>query len=292
MLAQSREVIVDCGSRVRLQGFYSGHRDFPRPLVILLHGWEGSSDSVYILSAGGYLFRKGFDIFRLNLRDHGTSHHLNPGVFHSCLLDEVTTAVTRIQQDFSVGRKTFLCGFSLGGNFALRIGARAGMIDDGPMLDKIAAICPVIHPPTTMRELDKGWFVYRQYFIHKWKKSLALKQSLFPELYNFKQILKSDSLGEMTEALVKEYTYFPDLESYLNGYSITGDALAPLTIPTRIYLSKDDPMIPHTDLDSIAKPSSLAITLTSHGGHCGFITGYEMNSWVDKELGECLAGNA
>lgn len=289
MLSQSREVIVDCGNRTRLQGFYSGHKDSPRPLAILIHGWEGSCDSNYILSSAGFLFRKGLDIFRLNLRDHGNSHHLNPGVFHSCLLDEVVSAVSRIQQDFSVGNKTFLIGFSLGGNFALRVGARAG--EDGPHLDKIVAICPVLHPPTTLKALDKGWFVYRRYFIRKWKRSLAIKQTLFPDLYNFKKIMASDSLGDMTEELVKQYSYFPDLDTYLNGYSLVGDVLETLRTPSRIVLSKDDPMILHKDLDRIAHPNCLSVTLTSHGGHCGFIMDYSMNSWIDRQLWTCLSRN-
>ena len=34
---------------------------------------------------------------RLNLRDHGDSHHLNPGIFHSCRIAEVVGAVQRLQ---------------------------------------------------------------------------------------------------------------------------------------------------------------------------------------------------
>jgi len=53
MLRETREVIVQCGNNVRLQGFYSPHTDGPRDLVILLHGWEGSGESMYLLSSGG-----------------------------------------------------------------------------------------------------------------------------------------------------------------------------------------------------------------------------------------------
>jgi predicted alpha/beta-fold hydrolase len=60
MLAVADTQIVDCGDGVRLLGHYSSQEAAGRPkardLAILLHGWEGSSDSVYVLSLGSHLF--------------------------------------------------------------------------------------------------------------------------------------------------------------------------------------------------------------------------------------------
>lgn len=284
MLGQSQETIIDCGNGVRLQGFYSKQTSGSRGLVILIHGWEGSSDSLYILSAGSHLYNQGFNIFRLNMRDHGTSHYLNRELFHSCRLDEVLSAVVVVRNEYANGGKVFLCGFSLGGNFALRIGAKAS--EKGLDLDRIVAVCPVIHPPTTMESLEKGFFIYKTYFIRKWKKSLLIKQALFPDIYNFKDRSIFRSLTHMTAYFVEKHTEYPDLNTYLNGYSIAGDVLQSLTIPTHIISSKDDPVIPISDLDTIAKPPSLTVTVTPFGGHCGFVTGPRMRSWIDKYLGE------
>ncbi len=38
---------------------------------MLMHGWEGSADSLYLLSASQSLFEAGFEVVRLNFRDHG-----------------------------------------------------------------------------------------------------------------------------------------------------------------------------------------------------------------------------
>src|SRR5689334_17337757 len=65
MLAQSREHILECGDGVRLLGFHSAHPDTSRPLVVLLHGWEGSAESLYLLSLSGFLYDQGYNIFRL-----------------------------------------------------------------------------------------------------------------------------------------------------------------------------------------------------------------------------------
>jgi predicted alpha/beta-fold hydrolase len=138
MLESSREVILDAGKGVRLLGYHSRQAGKEGcPLVLLIHGWEGSSESTYMLSTGRYLFSKGCDIFRLNLRDHGASHHLNEGLFHGARIDEVFYAARQVS---CLARGLFfIAGFSLGGNFALRIALRAS--DSGiPNLREIIGI--------------------------------------------------------------------------------------------------------------------------------------------------------
>jgi len=287
LIRSSTEVLIPCRRDVRLQGFYSAHPNQDRDLVILIHGWEGSCDSTYLLSAAGTLFRKGFDVFRLNLRDHGTSHHLNREPFHSCRLDEVLDAVEIIQRDYGDNRKVFLCGFSLGGNFALRVAAKAPENNIG--LHRVVAICPVLHPPTTMDTLENGVFMYRWYFIQKWKRSLLKKQTLFPDYYHFEDPEMFTSLTRMTDDLVARYTSYPDTQTYLNGYSITGNVLKGLTIPAHIIASKDDPVIPYADMARIARSACLEITATENGGHCGFIQDLAMNSWIDEQLVELFS---
>ena len=81
---------------IRLLGSHSRHpATVPKGLVVLLHGWEGSIDSTYMRCTGRALYRRGYDLFRLNYRDHGCSHRLNEGIFYAVLLDEVFEAVAQ-----------------------------------------------------------------------------------------------------------------------------------------------------------------------------------------------------
>jgi predicted alpha/beta-fold hydrolase len=95
--ATTTECILDCGHDVRLQGFHTRQSVLPQPraLAILLHGWEGSAQSSYILHTGSRLLAEGCDVFRLNFRDHGQTHHLNQQLFHSCRIDEVVGGCAR-----------------------------------------------------------------------------------------------------------------------------------------------------------------------------------------------------
>lgn len=273
----ARELLIDGGDGVRLQGFHSpgeGHS-----LVVLLHGWEGSAESLYILSLGQALFAQGYDVVRLNLRDHGDTHHLNSELFHSCRLPEVLGAVRSLQQRFPT-QQVSLVGFSLGGNFMLRVAVEAPHV--GLALRRVVAISPVLDPANSLAALDSGFFLYRWYFVRKWIRSLRRKQQAWPGRFEFGDLLESRALGPMTRELVLEHTDYPDLASYFRGYSITGERLASLQIPSTIVMAEDDPIIPAADLVHLARPASLKVIATQTGGHCGFFESFATPGWIER----------
>lgn len=282
LVARSVAEIIDCGDGVRL---LSEHTPPPEGaagrMAVLIHGWEGSTRSMYMLSVAACLSRAGFRVIRLNLRDHGDSHHLNRDLFHSCRLDEVLNAVGVLQRRFAA-EQLFLGGFSLGGNFALRIAARAPQA--GIRIERVAAICPVLDPRATMTALDGGLPHYRLYFIRKWRTSLERKRAAFPDLYDFGDLRRFRTLRAMTDYFVCHHTEFPDLESYLTGYAITGDRLARLEVPADLLLADDDPVIPVRDVVALAGSPALSIRRSRYGGHCGFIEDYRLVSWLDEYI--------
>ncbi len=281
MLRIARPEILDCGDGIRLLGLYSAVQGPSRGLAILLHGWEGSAEASYVLSVGARLHEAGFEVFRLNFRDHGETHALNRELFHSCRIDEVVQA-TRSAMGAHPAEKTFLIGHSLGGNFAMRVAVRAPAA--GLDLTKVVAICPVLRPHSTMRALENGLWVYRDYFLWRWRRSLLAKAACFPDLYDFGDLRRFPTLTATTEFFVTRYTPFPDLDAYLQGYAITGDVLAGLTVPTRLIVAADDPVIPIVDLDDVARPAALEIDVFPRGGHCAFLESYRLRSWLDRAV--------
>jgi predicted alpha/beta-fold hydrolase len=281
LLAAARREIVECGDGTRLLGFSSAQQGASRGLAILLHGWEGSADASYVLSVGGRLFDAGFDVFRLNFRDHGESFDLNRELFHSCRIDEVVGATQRILATHPADR-TFVIGHSLGGNFALRVAARAPAA--GLRLEKVVAICPVLRPHSTMRALEEGLWIYRAYFLRRWRRSLLAKAACFPELYDFGDLRRFSTLTATTDFFVRHYTGFADLDAYLTGYAITGDALRNLSVRSRLIASADDPVIPIADLRDVAASAALEISVFPHGGHCAFLEDYRLRSWSDRAV--------
>lgn len=281
--ANAREHLLDCGDGVRLQGFHSAQTVAAqaRGLVVLLHGWEGSARSTYMLHTGERLLAEGFDVFRLNFRDHGDTHHLNRELFHSCRIDEVVGAIGAIARSFPAPPLA-VAGYSLGGNFALRVALRAPAA--GIPLRCAVAICPVVSPRAGLYALEGGPRFYERYFLHKWRGSLRRKQELFPEMELFTASELGGNLRELTRSMVLRHTGFGSLENYLDGYSIAGDSLAGMHVPTSILTAADDPVIPIADFRALRLPPLVELDIAPHGGHCGFLSGFALRSYAEDYI--------
>jgi len=281
MLDAERDWILDGGDDVRLLGHYSPQAGDSKGLAVLFHGWEGSSRSNYVVAAGGMLYDHGFDVFRLNFRDHGETHHMNPGLFHSCRLGEVVHALQDVQRRTGA-RNWALSGYSLGGNFALRVAMSAP--EAGLSLRRVVAVCPVISPSNTLDAMETGPRGYESYFIRKWAKSIRVKQSLFPDTCEYEAWYKLKNLRERTGYLATRYYDFATLEQYFDGYSVAGDRLKKISVPTTILTSEDDMVVPVSDFKDLPDNDNIELMVTRYGGHCAFLKNWKMESFADDVI--------
>ncbi len=254
--------------------------------MIILHGWEGSSSSAYVLAAASYYFDRGFSVCRLNLRDHGESHHLNEGMFHGALLQETFEAVNILAQH-SRELPVYLLGFSLGANFALRIAIQHSQT---PVhnLQHVFAVSPPLDPYKTTLAIDSGKAFYRKYFLKKWRRSLKKKQLLFPKRYNFKNILNAKTCMALTSDIMTYFPQFPSYRDYFKLYTLSVESFQNLNVPVNIFIAEDDPVIPVEDFQSLANNAFLTISRQAFGGHCGFIDLFPYRRWYNEIISDII----
>ena len=176
----------------------------------------------------------------------------------------------------------FLAGFSLGGNFALRIGQ---MHSKEPVMNlrHIVSISPVINPDKATNAIDRN-IIIRRYFLLKWRRSLSLKQKLFPELYDFREIIPLKSCRSITDRLIERYSSYKDADEYFKRYAITNSTLNDISIPATIITSKDDPVIPVDDFYSLNAKEPVNFVIHSYGGHNGFINNLSFDCWYEEKM--------
>lgn len=238
------------------------------PQVLLIPGWLGSATSSYVQSAAAALHARGFTVTRINLRDHGDTAGLNPGLFHSALIDEVIALVKQLSEESA--RPTGLLGFSLGGNFALRVARALPQV-------KTLAIAPAIKPADTMLSIDRN-LIYQRYFINKWRRVWTQKQSAFPEIYNFTPAMKISSVSALTDYFIRYHaTEFVNTADYFAAYDLSGEQLS--GVSARVLVAQDDPIIPAAHFEDL--PTSLEIERTNHGGHTAYLKNWRLESWAD-----------
>ncbi|MGO1070863.1 YheT family hydrolase [Lysobacter sp. CA199] len=290
MGAHTQPHLIETADGVRLHGLHSAMPGVtPRGLVLLLHGWEGSVDSNYMRLTAAQLLARGFEVFRLNFRDHGDTHHLNEGLFHSNRIEEVVQATAEIARRFPL-RPLSVAGYSLGGNFALRLALRAP--EAGLPLAHVASVCPVLDPARTMESMETGLPMYLWYFERKWRDSLARKRELFPTTHDFDDRTLGLRMRPLTQWMVERHTDFGTLDRYFDGYSVAGQRLAQLQVPVSILMAADDPVIPLAGFHELELPANARLEVASCGGHCGFLENAQLDGFAERWIADRMAALA
>ena len=199
------------------------------------------------------------------------------------LLDEVFQAVHQLCGS-AEQKPAFLTGFSLGGNFALRI-ARKMLQTPIANLCHVAAISPVLDPAKSTSKIDQ-YPLIRIYFLKKWIQSLRKKQKLFPAIYDFSDVLSLKTIQAVTDRLLQKYSDFNSACEYFREYSLLEDTIKDLPVPATIITAKDDPIIPVEDFYRLELNHRTNLATHAFGGHNGFIDGIFLKSWYEQKLAD------
>jgi len=284
-LDAGQEEIINLGSvRLQIERDKPANTE-PLGLIMIIPGWLGHSKSSYVVSLAKKLVDARFEVVRITLRDHGETCHLNSGLFHSAETQEVVDLIKKLVDDFKVrypnregDLTTGLVGFSMGGNFALRVARQLSSV-------RTLAISPSLSPHKTIQKIENSQ-IYRPYFINKWRKIFRDKQRHFPDLYDFSYAMKQKSIITLTKHFIGEFTSFDSVDSYCDAYDLCGSRLE--GVNAHILASLDDPVVPTSDIDAL--PPSVTRKMTKRGGHTAFIENWALESWSDSYAERFFAG--
>lgn len=243
-----------------------------RPTIILWHGIEGSSSSVYMLAMAEKGFAAGFNIVRMNLRNCGGTEHLTPTLYHGGLSEDLRAVVTELIEGDRLERLV-LVGFSLGGNMVLKLAAEYG--NEYP--SEVAGVCAVspsvdLNASASMIGLRSNWLYHRD-FVRRLKRRIQIKHQLYPELYDTSQLQLVRTLRDFDSRYTALVHGFKDVDDYYRRASSVA-LLDRIQLPTFIIHAEDDPFIPYAPLTTSAAVSNPAIFLmgTKRGGHVAFLS--------------------
>jgi len=171
-------------------------------------------------------------------------------------------------------------GFSLGGNFVLRLAADREV---SVQFRTALAVCPVLEPAAAVHELDRGWAAYRHYFLGKWRRAFAEKEAAFPDRYDFSEARRLSLVSTLTDYFVSRHTPYRDAREYYDRYTVGADLGARLRMPVRVLAAEDDPVVPAEHARRLrAADGADFVTLVRQGGHCGFIEDLQLTSALDR----------
>ena len=258
------------------------------PTVIIIHGLEGSADATYVLGTASKAFAAGFNVLRYNVRGCGGTVHLTPALYHSGLTLDLHYVIRELIE-FDILPEIFLIGFSMGGNQALKFAGELG--DAAPkQVRGVCAISPPIDLETCSRAIAsrENW-IYESNFLRSLKKTMRLRNELYPGVYDLSRMNDVRHLREWDEVF-QVYNGFRDAGDYYARASSL-PFIEYIRVPTLIIHAQDDPFIPFAQFrDSrISENPAVCLFETEHGGHVAFVGKKqpdEDRSWVENRAVE------
>lgn len=268
---QARLFSVSPDSHVLARCFWQplAHR---RHTLLCLHGLEGSSEAHYMRGMADKAWRRGWSIVLLNQRNCGDTEHLATGLYHSGLTSD-PLAVLRELVELDGLTSVSIAGYSLGGNLALKLAGELGA-DAPPALRTICAVSPTIDLARCVDALERrANRLYEWNFVRSLKARLRRKARLFPGQFDVSRLRAVRTVRAFDNTYTAPNHGFRDAADYYHRASALR-VVRRIAVPTFVLTAADDPFVPPAQFDEpdLRGNPLVAVRVTSHGGHCGFLS--------------------
>ena len=237
------------------------------PLLVLLHGLEGSSQSHYALAFAHWARQHGWRFAVPHWR--GCSGELNhaPRAYHSGDHEEVDWLLARLR--VQAGVPLHVVGVSLGGNALLRWAGEAGAAA-AARVHALASVSAPLDLAASGAAIGSGFnrLVYTRMFLQTMKPKALTKLVQHPGLFDRERLMAARTLYEFDNVFTAPLHGFRDTDDYWARASAKPH-LARIRVPTLALNARNDPFVPVTSLPRDGGPL-VTLWQPAHGGHVGF----------------------
>ncbi|HSJ15714.1 MAG TPA: hydrolase [Longimicrobiales bacterium] len=266
-------------------------RDENAPLVLLLHGLEGSARRGYAIGAYRELARHGLRAVGMNFRSCSGEPNRGARFYHSGDTGDLRFVVGLLRArcpDVPLGA----IGFSLGGNVLLKYLGETGA--EAPFDAAVAVSVPYdLAAGADALDASRIGRLYARLFLRSLIAKADTKAALLADRCDLARVRAARSLREFDDAATAPLHGFANAADYYARSSSRG-FLERIRIPTLLLHAADDPFLPAAAFPAreIAANPYLRALLTERGGHVGFIEGsvWAPRFWAEQHAAGFLAG--
>jgi len=305
-LAPGEERLFRVDAETQLKGICHWQRELPRrsptqpalhdgrprnlPVIVIVHGLEGSSDSNYMWGIADKARARGFHSVRMNQRNCGGTERLTPTLYNSGLSGDYRAVLLElIAEGFE---QIYFAGYSMGGNLVSKMAGEWGATPPKE-LRGICAVCPALDLSACADALeDAANFLYERHFVKGLMARYQRKAELFPQRYSKNGFGPIRTVREFDDRITAPQFGYRDAEEY---YQQAGAkrVLGGIHVPMQLITAQDDPFVPYEALlrAGVEKNSRVNFVAPEHGGHCGFVSKHRgaERFWAEERIVEFVA---
>jgi predicted alpha/beta-fold hydrolase len=244
------------------------------PLLVILHGLEGSAESTYARMFLEAAFDLGWRSCVLHFRDCGDYRNRLPRRYHAGETNDLRYFLDTLHKkpsDPENAGPLLAVGFSLGGNVLLKYLGESG---DQTPLRAAAAVCVPFNLHRCAEALDQGFSrVYQRYLLRRMKRAVIRKFDPHTAAFNWDRAMAARSFGEFDDAVTAPLHGFRGMQDYYDKCS-SANFLGGIQRPTLVINAIDDPfMSPEITPNEDELSECVTREVAAAGGHVGFIEG-------------------
>ncbi|HEX6927835.1 MAG TPA: hydrolase [Gammaproteobacteria bacterium] len=262
------------------------------PIVILLHGLEGSRRSRYAAWMLRHLHDVGYRAVVLHFRGCSGEPNRTAGSYHSGHTTDFDFFLRKLRAREPDARIAAI-GYSLGGNALLKwLGENAGE----RLLETAVAVSVPFRLERCSTAINRGFArVYQYHLMRRMLKNARRKLPLIRAAGHDPDLGILGTFRDFDEALTAPLHGFRDANDYYARAS-SAQFLRHITTPTLVIHASDDPfMTPETPPRDEELSDAVTLELSERGGHVGFVGGrlpWKPEYWLEQRilahLGETL----
>jgi predicted alpha/beta-fold hydrolase len=261
------------------------------PLVLVLHGLEGSARSPYVVGLLQLARARGWRGVALNFRSCSGELNRQPRFYHSGETADLA-GVVDLLVDREPGLRLGAVGTSLGGNVLLKwLGERGAGVPAA--LRGAVGISVPFDLGCCARRLDRGLHraLYAAHFLYSMRRKVRDKARRHPGFVDVAAVWRARTFAEYDRAVTAPLHGFADELDYWRRAS-SGPYLAAIRRPTLLISALDDPIVPAAALPDPARlPAHVRAEFVPSGGHAAFLDApWATTSWAERRALEFLAG--
>jgi uncharacterized protein len=272
------------------EGARGGAESAPRrdlPVIVIVHGLEGSCESGYSAGIADKAWARGFHAVRMNQRNCGGTERLTPTLYNSGLSEDYRAVLMdMVEEGFE---RIFFAGYSMGGNLVVKMAGELGHAAP-KQLKGVAAVCPAMDLSACANALEKTQnFIYQRHFVKNLMARYRRKAELFPERYTKNGFGPIRTVREFDDEITAPCFGFKDAEEYYERSSAKS-MVGKVAVPLLVITAKDDPFVPYESFlrARVEENPCVRFVATEHGGHCGFISRFAgpERFWAEERIVE------
>jgi len=253
------------------------------PVVLILHGLEGSSASPYARGMLSAANARGWRAAVMHFRGCSGEPNRLPRTYHSGDTGDLQAVV-----DTLVARSdapTAIVGYSLGANVLLKwLGERGG---DAPIAAAVAVSAPYTLALAAERLASGLSRVYQRRLIGELRAKLERKFATGTSPVDLSAARASRNFFEFDDCVTAPLHGFAGVDDYYTRSS-SRQYLHRIRTPTLIIHAADDPFMKPQVLPSAEELSpSIRFEVSAHGGHVGFVHGrlpWRPRYWLEERV--------